>query len=289
MVVLEGPLAMRSFVDGPLRQEGGPPSVTRLYVSTTGKPSSVLGVASSASVHPSASFAKLSGSSFAELLDEILRGLAPTLEQLAIVASLHDPVEFVLVPMTLPRLTDLTLHPSITSHTHIMRFMGGGNFDELRASQIKRLPALRRLHLLGEPSNVHAMSIPPHLTHLRMANTRKIENVLHFMHVPWTRAVLGDALRHIIFHAERPADPESRAQDIARFGELLAKDGGYTEYTAIVFNSGRPYVGEQILADWLDRARGRPGCWQLDHGAVQKPVRPIENSTRAQPECLVLS
>jgi hypothetical protein len=258
-VVLASLRAVHAFTHGVVARAERPPAVTRLFVLGM-KPTSVaVADAHIRSVaRGSGSHAQLSAAG----LDELLEKLSPTLQHLAILPSLHDALEFLLVPTTLPFVTELTIGTSRLAP----RYTDGlGGSAALRAELVSRLPALRRLHFTQPTSDVFAVAVPAHVTHLRFSNARVSMDALELVRLLWSRGVLRrETLESVVLQ------PLRLREHCATPAALLPNDVGYTERAVIVSNGHRHYDTRQVLAEWLDRTRGGLGCWHIPNDAIRR-------------------
>jgi hypothetical protein len=266
-VVLAGFRAVRAFTYNVDARGGESLPVTRLFVSGMRPTSSAVAAAQIGSAaHDVESRAQLSASG----LDTLLGKLSPTLRHLASLPSLHDPVEFLLVPTIFPFLSELTIGTSCLSFEYterIVRSIAFRGTAPVRNELVFRLPSLRRLHFTQPVSDIFALAIPSHVTHLRFSNARPNLDALELVRLLWSRGVLRETLESVVLQPVRlPEVGVSTA-------ELLSDDVGYAECVAIVRNGDHFYERQQALMDWLDRTRGGLGCWRIPLDAIRRPVR----------------
>jgi hypothetical protein len=266
-VVLAGVRAVRAFTNNVDAQGGKSLPVTRLFVSGMRPTSSAVAAAHIGSAaHDDESRAQLSAAG----LDKLLGNLSLTLRHLAILPSLHDPVEFLLVPTILPFLSELTIATSCLSFEYterIVRSMAFRGTMPVRNELVSRLPSLRRLHFTQPASDIFALAIPSHVTHLRFSNALPTLDALEIVRLLWSRGVLRETLESVVLQPVR-----LREVGVSP-AELLPGNVGYAECAAIVRNGDRFYDSQQALMDWLDRTRGGLGCWHIPLDAIRRPVR----------------
>jgi hypothetical protein len=258
-VVLANLRAVHAFTHGVVARAERPPAVTRLFVLGM-KPTSVaIADAHIRSVTRGAgSHAQLSAAG----LDELLERLSRTLQHLAILPSLHDAVEFLLVPTALPFVTELTIGTARVASRYTDGLDGSA---ALRAELVARLPALRHLHFTQPTLNVFAVAMPAHVTHLRFSNVSAPRDTLELVRLLWSRGVLRrETLESLILQPLRLNElyPNPTA--------LLPNDVGYTERAVLVANGDHHYDTRQVLAEWLDRTRGGLGCWHIPNDAFRR-------------------
>jgi hypothetical protein len=258
-VVLPSLRAVHAFAHGVVARAERAPAVTRLFVLGT-KPT--CGAVADAHVRSVARGAGSRAQLAAAGLGELLERLSRTLQHLAILPSLHDAVEFLLVPTALPFLTELTIGTSWVASRYRDGLDGSA---VLRAELVGRLPALRRLHFTQPTSGVFAVAVPAHVTHLRFSNVSAPRDTLELVRLLWSRGVLRrETLESVVLQPLRLRElyPNPAA--------LLPNDVSYTECAVLVSNGDRHYDTRQVLADWLERTRGGFGCWHIPDDAIRR-------------------